>query len=390
MAKIDELKKQNPKFDWSIIDMIKQIVPGQSNKYAEMLLNLIKNDPFRMSKDNIEATKLELRLYFGIPEENIPKDDFEMIQIYNMLELFTNRDYIKSFMNFCNLNERKLIDNSDVTTYKTFDQVANAVAVAEMKAVDKELEKQIVKIYEDDEWLILRPLSEKASAKYGAGTKWCTTMEHNDYFDRYCRRGILIYNINKITGHKVACFKNLNPDDDVEFSFWNVKDNRIDSIESGLPFNILDIILNEIKTNPVTNNRLAGKSDYLGTRFSVSRNDERFAPLQEAINNIGREVEELQDVLTIPTENVQLLTYRDANGEQIIPEEGWVERSVATAMAERVMDELRQTDVNSIISDYYNNLPLSSEPEPTQEPDPQPVTGNRVSIESLTNYMRRW
>ncbi len=85
MAKIDELKKQNPKFNWSIIDMIKQIVPGHSNKYAEMLLNLIKNDPFRMSKDNIEATKLELRLYFGISEENIPKDDFEMIQIYNML-----------------------------------------------------------------------------------------------------------------------------------------------------------------------------------------------------------------------------------------------------------------------------------------------------------------
>jgi hypothetical protein len=302
MAKIDELKKQNPKFNWSIIDMIKQIVPGQSNKYAEMLLNLIKNNPPRENKAHIIETRQELRMYYGIQEENIPKDNFEMFQIYSMLDLYTSREGIKAFMQFCELNERKLIENPDVTTYKTFDQVVNAVAVAEMKAVDKELEKQIVKVFEDDEWLILRPLSEKASAKYGAGTKWCTTMEHNDYFDRYCRRGILIYNINKITGHKVACFKNLNPDDDTEFSFWNIKDNRIDSIESGLPFNILDIILNEIKTNPVTNNRLADKSDYLGTRFKVSqRNDERFSPLQEAINNIGRdELEVTEEIMSEP------------------------------------------------------------------------------------------
>jgi hypothetical protein len=253
-------------------------------------------------------------------------------------------------------------------------------------------------------------------------------MEHNDYFDRYCRRGILIYNINKITGHKVACFKNLNPDDDTEFSFWNVKDNRIDSIESGLPFNILDIILNEIKTNPVTNNRLADKSDYLGTRFSVSRNDERFAPLREAINDIREDVTRLTDTLTIPAENVQLLTYRDAHGEEINVDQ--IVQATATAMTECINDELRQADVNGIISDYYNNLPMyvngtsntaitnlpsgttfgtlwsnsqtiayyrpsdeepiPMEPEPAQEPDPEPVTGTRVSIESLTNYMRMW
>ena len=431
MAKIDELKKQNPKFNWSIIDMIKQIVPGQSNKYAEMLLNLIKSNPPRENKEHINEVRQELRMYYGIKEENLPEDNFEMFQIYSMLDLYTSREGIQAFMRFCELNERKLIENPDVTTYKTFDQVVNAVAVAEMKAIDKELEKQISKVFEDDEWLLLRPLSEKASAKYGAGTKWCTTMEHNDYYDRYCRRGILIYNINKKTGHKIACFKNLDPSETAEFSFWNVKDDRIDSIESGLPLNILDIILNEIKTNSVTNNYLAGRSDYLGTRFSVSRNDERFAPLQEAINDVREDITRLADVLTIPAENAQLLTYRDANGEEINVDQ--IVQATATAMTERINDELRQADIDvtGIISDYYNSLPMyvdgttantamhnipstttfgqlwstsqtighstpsdeepiPMEPEPTQEPDPQPVSGTRVSIESLTNYMRRW
>jgi hypothetical protein len=73
-----------------------------------------------------------------------------------------------------------------------------------------------------------------------------------DYFRRYSTRGILIYCLNRNTGDKVAFFNNLDPDYDREASFWSAKDERIDSMETGLPSYVIDIIktqMAERKTN---------------------------------------------------------------------------------------------------------------------------------------------
>ena len=60
---------------------------------------------------------------------------------------------------------------------------------------EKDLEKQIKVVYSDDEWVVLRPLTYHSSLKYGSSTKWCTASESNpDYFLRYVKRGILLYN----------------------------------------------------------------------------------------------------------------------------------------------------------------------------------------------------
>ncbi len=48
------------------------------------------------------------------------------------------------------------------------------MSLADLKMVDKEMEKQIEKLFEDEQWLVLKPLSYLASKKYGASTKWCT------------------------------------------------------------------------------------------------------------------------------------------------------------------------------------------------------------------------
>ena len=96
----------------------------------------------------------------------------------------------------------------------------------------------IIKDYEDDEWLIVRPLSHLASRKYGAGSKWCTaaTNDSHTFYD-YTSSGCLVYIIKKTENFKVAAYKRLHDGDGL--SFWNQIDNRIDSIESGLPFEIL-------------------------------------------------------------------------------------------------------------------------------------------------------
>jgi hypothetical protein len=128
------------------------------------------------------------------------------------------------------------------------------VSLAELKLVSKELQAQTEILYDSDEWLVLKPLSFEASLKYGASTKWCTAMRNDpEYFSRYSRRGILIYCINRSTGDKVAAFKNLNTDYEYETSFWDVKDIRIDSMETDLPRRILDIIKYQFSNVTTTN-----------------------------------------------------------------------------------------------------------------------------------------
>lgn len=63
---------------------------------------------------------------------------------------------------------------------------------------EKDVKKEADKLYEDDRFLIVRPLSHKSSCYYGANTQWCTTTADNeDYFNRYTSRGKLYYIIDK-------------------------------------------------------------------------------------------------------------------------------------------------------------------------------------------------
>jgi hypothetical protein len=128
------------------------------------------------------------------------------------------------------------------------------MSLASLKLIDKEMQKQVQKLYETDEWLVIKPLSFLASKKYGSSTKWCTTNEDNpEYYLKYSRRGILIYCINKISGDKVAAFKSLDESYEKETSFWNLVDQRIDSLESGLPNEVMILIKNEFTNTKQSN-----------------------------------------------------------------------------------------------------------------------------------------
>jgi hypothetical protein len=246
MSRIDELKKQHPTYALSAIDIYKMISPNQTNKYVEMLIKLDKIKPQYSEVSRLEI--IEHMVGWGLDYNYLETLDLESLRmLLNNASYLMNDSKIKSFTKFASYNERKLIENNDVTTYSTWDEIEQAVALADVKSLDKKLEKEIKKIYEDDEWLSLRPLSLEASMKYGANTKWCTTTNTGQYYARYSSRGILIYNINKKTGYKVACFKNLDQSFDNEFSWWDVTDRRIEALDSEAPAAVLEAIRNEIK-----------------------------------------------------------------------------------------------------------------------------------------------
>jgi hypothetical protein len=252
MSKIEELKKQNPTLIIDVVDIIDQLF--DKSKYTEMAVNLIKNKTSNQNS-HVEEIVNELTREYGFKKEDLKlKSNQEIINIFKVISDYFGYNNFNVIKKFIELNERKLIVNNDLTSYKTFDELELQMSLASLKLIDKEMQKQVQKLYETDEWLVIKPLSFLASKKYGSSTKWCTTNEDNpEYYLKYSRRGILIYCINKISGDKVAAFKSLDESYEKETSFWNLVDQRIDSLESGLPNEVMILIKNEFTNTKQSN-----------------------------------------------------------------------------------------------------------------------------------------
>ncbi|TXG85858.1 MAG: hypothetical protein E6R13_01550 [Spirochaetes bacterium] len=233
--------RNSPENNLNLFDLFSMFSIDGKTKYTEMLLRLMKSTP------NIDQHVKEIKTHLT-NELNIKKSDLDLIPdiqlilFFKMVDNLFNLSDLKSFQKFCEYNERGLIKENDVSKYSDFEQIINAVSNADLVLEAKSLEKQVNILFDNDEWLILRPLTYESSKKYGANTKWCTKLEDTpDYFMKYTHRGVLIYCINKKENFKVASFYSLDKREP-EFSFWDQKDNRIDSLESGLPSELRDLI----------------------------------------------------------------------------------------------------------------------------------------------------
>lgn len=250
MSRIQDLKKVGDN-GFNIIDLLSIFNSTGKSKYVETLLRIVKN-----KKSNISRSEymMELKHQYQLSEEFLNGlSNLQLVLYVNILPSLMNGSDAVFFKKFCELNERGLIEQNDLSTYNSFEQITTQLTLAELKENAKDMVGSIIRLHDDSEWLIVKPLTFAASKKYGAFTKWCTTSRDNpEYFIRYTNRGSLIYIINKKTGLKVACFKSFD-ENEPEFSFWNSIDLRVDSLESGLPNDILNLIVKDITENPLPN-----------------------------------------------------------------------------------------------------------------------------------------
>ena len=254
MSKITEIKKQYPELNISIIDLFSKMDSTKTNKYLPLMCKLLSSR-FQVNKlwnkrdEESEMTHMKERMdLMGLNYNGMSNN--EIYAHYCLSDHFNNED-MRLLSSFQKYNERGLIPNKDVTSYQNFEQIMASVGLASLKEDEKELRSQIIREHDDETWLALRPLTFGASSKYGAATKWCTTYQNDkQYFERYWKRGILVYFINKITGLKFAVFKAL--DGDRELSFWNAADQRVDFLELEIDdymFPIIKRILKSEETN---------------------------------------------------------------------------------------------------------------------------------------------
>ena len=128
---------------------------------------------------------------------------------------------------------------------REFLDLTDGLMRAQNEKKEKEKErKEIVKIYEDNRVLIVKPLSHVASCYYGAGTRWCTTMKGQpERFKQYTRDANLYYIIVKGVPSDNKFYKiAINPKKGQMLrnsTFYDASDNTMSASEKELFFSLI-------------------------------------------------------------------------------------------------------------------------------------------------------
>jgi hypothetical protein len=87
----------------------------------------------------------------------------------------------------------KNLEKKDINQYPDVAELGGVLKSYTSKSQEKKIDSDAKKIYEDSRVLIVKPTTHRASCKYGAGTKWCTTQSSPGYFDKYTTGGGQLY-----------------------------------------------------------------------------------------------------------------------------------------------------------------------------------------------------
>jgi hypothetical protein len=260
---IKNLKKDNEILSMSLIDMLSKYDISKTKKYTQFLVKMMKREIQTIFEYDTES-QYELKTDDEFFDLFNPKSIDGKFLNHIIQNCFIGSDRLRLFTEFTKLMERGVIENKDISTYDSWDMMEGEFFRGKHKQMFKDSKKEVKKIYEDEDYLILKPLTYNASCVYGYNTKWCTAMITDPSYFYSHSMGVLIYLMDKKRNKKFA-FHNQVPSlydkflfDDTDqriFKTWDETDKNIDSIQSGLPFSILELIYNQFTEDIKNRNR---------------------------------------------------------------------------------------------------------------------------------------
>ena len=224
MSRLDKLKEQHPELNITLIDLIGMIDPTDTYKYSEFLIKILKN----------WYVNTDIRYGIGI-------------------DLF-GEEQVESLNEFERHCKAKRVEKNDISQHTDFRSLKVEVEKAKEILRLKELEKQTKKLFDNDEWLVIIPLSYEASKLYGMETKWCTTQER--YWNDYIRKYKLIYVINKITNNKYAISRDKTEDKDLKA--WLSDDTETSPLLLPIPQDLWSVIMPELQKQESVTDLIGG------------------------------------------------------------------------------------------------------------------------------------
>ena len=342
MSRLDQLKKQYPELNVTIFDVFKRMDPSGTYKYIPLFCKIL-GKRFQMKNQyphkDIPKAMMEIRTFLSkLGVDTVGLTDSQMYFIRLIVDFYPN-NHFETIREFISMMERNVIENKDVTSYSSIDDIRKSVSLAFIKELNRELENQVIKEYEDDKWVVVRPLTFSSSSKYGAATRWCTTYQsEKTYFERYWRQGILVYFINKETGYKFAGYKSLSEND---MSFWNAEDSRVDYLDIEVDDYLFPIVRKIFKSKETNKNLCSAELQEKVHKECIVDCEDKIRPVEALVprNQPEDEIRTIGEVLgEMDLEDPRIVEVN------VVNERTWDQTEVLSARERYLSDVIRELE----------------------------------------------
>ena len=344
---IKHLIQENPNMDINLVRLISKLDPSKTNKLTPFMVKVFKKRMVDFEKEITQEEGIYGLRYEYVNSKMSDASGFEKLILTWVIDQF-RAENIEILKEFNEVLDKGLVDQNDISKYENFEDITNQLSVARTKDLLKKSRKEISVVYEDDEIMMIKPLSFEASLKYGAGTKWCTAMKNEpEYFYRYSKNGILIYLINKETGRKFGCHSERYNDNRVQI--FNEIDQVIDSFHMGLPYEKLTILMDLMDSEKYgVNSDLFSeeeKSKYELRKVKYSVDEAMDVPNEEM--PVNEELPRLMPRLNrrIPITDQEMRIMEDP----MVEEQGPIEIEYNMAVPDRMLMREIQKEIDSIM-----------------------------------------
>lgn len=253
---IKKIKKENDPINVNLIDLMGNLDTSKTKKYTQFLVKILKKN-FDNEQDLLvrDSSHRERKI-----DQVLNNSTFDGWITRKILTNLYGWDEVDSFINFCEFMERGLTNEKDISKYDSWEMVTSEVFQAKNRNLFKMAKKEVKVVYEDDQYMCIKPLTYAASVSYGYQTRWCTaSVQEPSYFYNHSKDGVLVYLIDKINNVKFGFYHN-----SYQIQIYNQKDDRVDSMETGIPIELLHKLIGEMKSEAKDKNfnyKLFGESE---------------------------------------------------------------------------------------------------------------------------------
>ena len=307
--RLRDIKKNNKKYDISLIDLLKLIDPSKNGKFIPLLLSELKYS----EKTKHRSTRVADEL--GLDADNLSSTTLDVLNL--LCGRLGGESLLVDMIKFNELLDKGQVKNNDISKYKTLNDISLELVKVEEELSGKKINPKQEIIFEDYEYLVIKPLNLDSARKYGRGTKWCTSSRDANYFYDYSR-GVLIYVIGKGNNPKWGVHFDM---EEIKLTWWDATDEQVDGLLVDIPKSLKEFIVEYITEEQSPNNTyfddetfdhsaeilsgivevLPGRTwlDFVGEGDNSYRNTPPFAynpditlPVPEEIMNLLDEAEE--------------------------------------------------------------------------------------------------
>ena len=240
--RLRDIKKNNKNYDISLIDLLKLIDPSKNGKFVSLLLSELKCSDKTHHRSTRSADEL------GIDSTDLHSTTLAILNL--LCGRLGGERLLVDMIKFDELLDKGQVKNNDITQYKTLNDISLELMKVEEELSGKKVTPIQEIIFEDDNYLIIKPLNLDSARKYGRGTKWCTSSRDANYFYDYSR-GILIYVIGKGGNQNWGVHFDMG---EIKLTWWDAVDEQVDGMLVDVPLELKEFIVKYVSEEKNPNN----------------------------------------------------------------------------------------------------------------------------------------